>query len=122
MSRGPPARSIGPPHRNGGPEPKENDVTAERVKFPSSPPSQPAQDQSAAGAVTPNPSPDDHGCLRHLREVAKESAEVARVLAHEGVARDPTLASEAIFREFCDIFDARCGELAAGATWVEGRA
>jgi hypothetical protein len=98
-----------------------------------------------------DPSLDDPDrYLRRLREVAEESAEAAvlfawahaayaptagdiaeflrraggttaRVLAHEGVARDPTLAGDVVFRELCAVFDARCAELAGAATWVEGR-
>jgi hypothetical protein len=119
MSRGPP-KSIGPPRRSGEPEPKENDAIAERVKFSSSPPSQPPQDQDG-----------DETFRRHARKLARHTAEAAvlfawahvayvatardkaefltragedtaRVLAAESVARDPTLAGEAIFREFCD--------------------
>jgi hypothetical protein len=99
-----------------------------------------------------DPSLDDPDrYLRRRREVAKESADravlfawahaayaptagdlaefltrageaTARVLADEGVARDPTLAGAADFHELCADFAARCAELAADATWIGGLA
>jgi hypothetical protein len=44
--------------------------------------------------------------------LTRAGEDTALIMAAESVARNPSLAGEAVFREFCSVFDARLGELA----------